>query len=72
MVRTSRPRPLTSAIPANSATSELGTRGTRRGHRNSTARQTRPTMQAWAFTVAMLLARASTFSTVSTVAVPAG
>ena len=72
MVLTSRPRPLTSAMPASRAISELGTRSVTRGQRNSTARQTTPTRHACPFTVEKLPARAASFSVVSTVAVPGG
>lgn len=72
MVLTSRPRPLTSAMPASRAISELGTRSVTRGQRNSTARQTTPTRHACPFTVDKLPARAASFSVVSTVAVPGG
>lgn len=72
MVLTSRPSPLTSAMPASRAISELGTRSVTRGQRNSTARQTTPTRHACPFTVEKLPASAASFSVVSTVAVPGG
>ena len=72
MVLTSRPSPLTSAMPASRATSELGTRSVTRGQRNSIARQTTPTKHACQFTVEKLPTRAASFSVVSTVTVSGG
>ena len=59
VLTSSRPRPLTSAIPASKAMSGWARARSHSGQRNSTARQTTPTRHACPFTVDKLPARAA-------------
>ena len=72
MVFTFMPRPLTMAMPASRAMSELGIFSVTLGQRNRMARHTAPTMHACTLTVEMLAATATALSMVSTVGVPTG